>query len=332
MSKIPGVGYKPSPGTCYWVWPGGASAGTTPFNPGTPDPFTAANGQLDLASFNARYGGRPVRADGTVGMFVVDAETVMGALTRAMELAAKQGAARDFSGGSDTHTMVPTILEAHDYAATHPDGGRSLMTQMGVGGGAAGGGGSKPGQPRIDALTSPAEGQILVKWTTGAADAFEISVSPAVGKPAALLFPDRKQGNAREELVSLRAGEGGMVSVMLRALRGGAFGKWSKARTVGVKPSTATAEEPPVDPITPPAPVSGLISPPGTLSPASVRCEELRGILRQIPGLPAPASWLIGDGWVVGKVFAVPLLRGWRLWQRSLGDSRTIPPDDQLTP
>lgn len=253
MSKIPGVGYTPSPGNCFWVWPGGASAGTTPFNPDTADPFTAAGGQLDLGAFNARYGGRPVRADGTIGMFVVDAETVLGSLTRAMELAAAQGLEPAFTGRPDTHTMIPTIREAHDYAATHQDGGKSLMYRMGVGGGASGHGGSSqlPGQPRIETIASPAPGRISLAWITGQADSFEIEMFPSMGEVVRTRVEDPKQGNRRSAVIDLPAGHGGIVGVSVRAFRGATGGKWSIHRRVTVEPHQGAAgkpEEPPKKP------------------------------------------------------------------------------------
>lgn len=254
--KTPGVGYNPPPGTCFWVWPGGASAATSPFNPNTPDPFTAAGGQLDLAAFNARYGGRPVRADGTVGMFVVDAETVLGALTRAMEMAAKQGTEPAFTGKPETHTMVPTIVEAHDYAATHADGGRSLMTQMGVGGGASGQGGSSlPGQPRIESIASPAPGRISLSWVTGAADSFEIEMSPSVGSVVRTRVQDPKQGNKRSATIDLPPGHGGIVGVSVRAFRGETGGKWGIVRRVAVEPRQGTTDKP-VEPPKKPADIT----------------------------------------------------------------------------
>lgn len=244
MSKIPGVGYNPPPGTCFWVWPGGAPAGTTPFNPMVPDPFTNASGQLDLAAFNARYGGRPTREDGTVGMLVVDAETVFGALTRAMELAAKQGSEPSFAGKPDTHTMIPTICEAHDYAATHPDGGKSLMTQMGIGGGGSGQGGSSgPGQPRIETIYSPAPGRISLSWITGAADSFEIEINPSVGEVVRTRVEDPRQGNKRSSVIDLPPGHGGIVGVFVRAYRGATSGKWSIGKRVTVEPRQGEPEK-----------------------------------------------------------------------------------------
>lgn len=231
MSKIPGVGYNPGPGRVFWVWPGGASAGTTNFNPAAGDPFgTGTAGTLDLAVFNARYGGRPVRADGTIGLFVVDAETVLGALTRAMELAAKAGEG-DFAGKEATHTLVPTLREAHDYAATHPDGGRSLMARMGVGGGGAGGGTTSVGQPRITKISSPGPGLIALSFVTGAATSFQIKAG-ALEVP----FPDPQQGNTRSATIKLPPGVGGDIEVTVRAFRDGVPGKWSQPKTVKVTP------------------------------------------------------------------------------------------------
>lgn len=235
MSKIPGVGYNPGPGKVYWIWPGSReSAGTTAFNPAAGDPFgTGVGGTLNLAVFNARYGGRPVRADGTIGNFVVDAETVLGALTRAMELAAAKGAEPAFTGKAETHTMIPTLREAHDYAAVHPDGGSSLMGSQGIGGGMSGQGGtSGPGQPRITKISSPLAGQIELSWITGAASAFLVKI-----ESIEIPIPDPKQGNTRSAVLDLPAGLGGSLLVSVRAFRDGVAGKWSQAKRVAVEPS-----------------------------------------------------------------------------------------------
>lgn len=231
MSKIPGVGYNPGPGRVFWVWPGGASAGTTAFNPDAGDPFgTGAAGTLNLQVFNARYGGRPVRDDGTIGLFVVDAETVLGALTRAMEIAAAQGLEAEFRGQAATHTMVPTLRESHDYAATHQDGGRSLMARTGVGAG-GGGVGTTPGQPRIEKLTSPGPGLIQVIFVTGKATAFQIQAG-SLSVPV----QDPQQGNTRTILIELPPGEGGEIEVTVQAFLEGVPGKLSKPKKVQVEP------------------------------------------------------------------------------------------------
>jgi hypothetical protein len=248
MSKIPGVGYNPGPGTVYWVWPGGEAAGTTKFNPDTPDPFTAASGQFDLAAFNKRYGGRPVRGDGTIGLFVVDAETVLGALVRAMEKAAADGAEPEFKGTAATHTMIPTIREAHDYAAVHQDGGRFLMSRYGIGGGAAGQGGtSGPGQPRIEKIESPAPGRIALSWVTGQADSFEVVTTPSVGSSTTRRVEDQKKGNLRSFNIDLPADHGGVVQVAVRAFRGETGGKWSMGKRVTVQPRQGGTAEPPAE-------------------------------------------------------------------------------------
>jgi hypothetical protein len=242
MSKIPGVGYNPGAGTVFWVWPGGASAGTTKFTPAAGDPFgTGTAGTLNLAVFNARYGGRPVRADGTIGLFVVDAETVLGALTRAMELAAKAGEG-EFTGKEATHTMVPTLQESHDFAATHPDGGRSLMTRFGVGGGGPGGA-TGIGQPRITKISSPGPGRIELTWVTGVASAFQIKAGTFE-----VPFPDPQQGNTRTGVIELPAGLGGELEVTVRAFRDGVPGKWSQVKKVQVEPRKGDKPTDPTDP------------------------------------------------------------------------------------
>lgn len=229
MSKIPGVGYSPGPGRVFWIWPGSReSAGTTAFNPAAGDPFgTGAAGTLNLAVFNARYGGRPVRADGTIANFVIDAETVLGLLTRAMEVAASQGLEPEFRGQAATHTMVPTLRESHDYAATHQDGGLSLVHRVLGGGGA----GPAPGQPRIDKLTSPGPGLLQVVFITGKATAFQIQAGSHS-------FPvqDPEQGNTRTILVELPPGVGGEIEVTVQAFLEGVPGKLSKAKKVQVEP------------------------------------------------------------------------------------------------
>lgn len=234
--KIPGVGYNPGPGTVFWVWPGGQNAGTTPFNPSAGDPFgTGPGGVLSLATFNARYGGRPVRSDGTIGNLVVDAETVLGALTRAMELAAKQGAEPEFKGRAETHTMVPTIREAHDYAAVHQDGGRSLMSRMGIGS-ALGTGGNPPGQPAIVKLTSSSPGRITVGLKTGQADSFEVQATVSGAEAGfAIAVPDREdQFPTRIYEIELPSSLSGRLQIRARSFLGGVSGKWSIQKFVNV--------------------------------------------------------------------------------------------------
>jgi hypothetical protein len=197
-----------------------------------------------LAVFNARYGGRPVRADGTVGNLVVDAETVLGPLVRAMELAAAKGAESEFKGTAATHTMVPTLREAHDYAAVHPDGGMGLMRSHGIGGGTSGQGGmTGPGQPRITKISSPGPGQIELSWITGTASAFLIKVGSLE-----IPFPDQKQGNTRSTVVELPPGIGGELKVSVQAFRDGTAGKWSLVKRVTVEPRQGGPVEPPAEP------------------------------------------------------------------------------------
>jgi hypothetical protein len=237
MSKIEGVGYNPGPGRVFWIWPGSReSAGTTAFNPAAGDPFgTGAAGTLNLAVFNARYGGRPVRADGTIGNFVVDAETVLGLLTRAMEIAAEQGLEPEFRGQAATHTMVPTLRESHDYAATHQDGGLSLIHRVLGGGGA----GPAPGQPRIEKLTSPGPGLIQVVFITGKATAFQIQAG-SLSVPV----QDPQQGNTRTILIELPPGEGGEIEVTIQAFLEGVPGKLSKPKKIkNVEPRAKEDEE-----------------------------------------------------------------------------------------
>lgn len=243
MSKIPGVGYTPPPGQVFWIWPGSReSAGTTSFNPAAGEPFgTGPAGTLNLDVFNARYGGRPVREDGTIGNFVVDAETVLGLLTRAMEIAAEKGLEPEFKGKASTHTMVPTLRESHDYAATHPDGGMGLI--HGVLGGSAGGGGNLPGQPKIKTIKSPAPGKIELSWITGAASSFLIKAG-SFETP----FLDQQQGNTRSAIIELPPGLGGEISVTIQAFRDGVGGKWSLAKRVTVEPRQSGPVEPPVEP------------------------------------------------------------------------------------
>lgn len=228
MSKIPGVGYSPGPGVVFWIWPGSReSAGTTVFNPSAGNPFgTGTAGTLDDAVFNARYGGRPRRADGTIGNLVVDAETILGALTRAMEILAGQGAVPEFKGTSATHTMIPTILEAHDWAATHADGGASLMAQAGVGSGASGT--ASIGQPRITEISSPGPGLISLSWITGEGHSgFEV-------KAGSISVPI--EGSTMTASVELPPGEGGEIEVTVRAFKEGTAGKWSRPRKISVQP------------------------------------------------------------------------------------------------
>lgn len=236
MSKIEGVGYNPGPGLVFWIWPGSReSAGTTAFNPAAGDPFgTGASGTLNLAVFNARYGGRPVRADGTIGNFVVDAETVLGLLTRAMEVAAEKGLEPEFRGQAATHTMVPTLRESHDYAATHQDGGLSFINRV-LGGG---GSGPVPGQPRIDKLTSPGPGLVQVIFITGKANAFQIQA----GSFSALV-QDPQQGNTRTIVIKLPPEVGGEIEVTVQAFLGGVPGKLSKPKKVKVEPRAEDDED-----------------------------------------------------------------------------------------
>lgn len=257
MSLIPGVGYESKGSIVYWVDPVGKFLGTSSFNLSAGDPFGR---QLDISKFQSRYGmftksGRWELADGTICRFPVDAESI-GTLMVAMELAAKSGKfSHEFSGTSATHTMVPTNLEAHDYAATHQDGGRGLMSAMGVGGGAGGSGsgaggatGVLPGRPRIDGLSS-SPGVLTIKWITSQATAFELNVETAAddGPGWTHTFPDPGPGNTRQLSFQVPNYIYGSCVVKLRAYRGATFGPWSMSKKVDIvksdKPVEPTEEE-----------------------------------------------------------------------------------------
>lgn len=253
---IPGVGYTPISTFVFWVKPGGGQIATTTFNRNAPNPFEGR--EVNIPDFRARYGARNTRSgrweleDGTICLFPVDAESI-GILMRAMELAAKTGGFPEFTGTPLTHTLIPTLLEAHDYAATHSDGGRSLMSAMGVGGGISNsnsGTGGIAGQPRITKLSSPSPGKISLTWITGPAEAFEIKVSRLLDIDRYWRVLDSKSGNTRTHTLTLpQPNNYGTFSVSVRGSIGGIFGKWSQVKTVTVeKPSE---EEPPISPISP---------------------------------------------------------------------------------
>lgn len=233
--KLRGIGYNPGPGIVHWVWPGGAPAGTTSFNPGAGDPFSGS--VLDLAAFNARYGGRPVRSDGTIGMMVVDAETILGALSRALSIACEKGLDPAL-GSPSVYDCTPTLRELHDYAATHNDGGRSIMSAAGVGGGVIGG--RPPGQPRITRWGTPAPGIVVLEWVTRTPDAFVIEVGEAP--------PVTVAGEIRKAEVVLPPGMGGPLQIRVRAFEGGIPGAWSLVKKLTVTPRASDPEPPPPPP------------------------------------------------------------------------------------
>lgn len=245
MSLIPGVGYKATGYTVYWVKPGGGLAGTTNFNPSAPNPFTG--GVVDIAAFKNRYGaytksGRYELEDGTICMFPVDAESI-GILTRAIELAAKQGGFGEFTGTPATHTLNPTTVEVYDYASTHQDGGRSLMSAMGVGGGAGGSGsgaggatGPLPGRPRIEKVSS-SPGLLTLTWITSQASHFDLNVETEKddGPGWTHTFEDPKQGNTRQLSFEVPDYIYGPCVVKLRGYRGATTGPWSMSKKIDVK-------------------------------------------------------------------------------------------------
>jgi hypothetical protein len=246
MALIPGVGYQSTGSTVYWVKPGGGNVGTTIFNPSAPNPFS---GQVvNIEAFRSRYGantksGRYELSDGTICMFPVDAESI-GILTRAMALAAKQGGFKEFTGTPDTHTMEPTYLEVTDYAATHPDGGRSLMQAMGVGGGAdrsgsgsTGATGALPGRPRIERVSSTLPGVLSLTWITSSADRFELNIETEAddGPGWTTVIGDPKQGNTRKIDIEVPDNIFGPCVVKVRGYRGGTYGAWSLSKRVEIK-------------------------------------------------------------------------------------------------
>lgn len=257
MSLIPGVGYESKGFIVYWVDPVGKPVGTSSFNPSASDPFER---QLDIKKFQARYGmytksGRWELADGTICRFPVDAESI-GTLMMAMEQAARSGKfSYEFTGTPATHTMVPTHLEAHDYAATHQDGGRSLMSVMGVGGGAAGSGsgsggatGAIPGRPRIERISS-SPGLLTLTWITSQASHFELNVETEKddGPGWTHTFEDPKQGNTRQLTFQVPDYIYGQCVVKLRGYRGGTSGPWSMSKKIDVKKGEGTGK--PVEPV-----------------------------------------------------------------------------------
>lgn len=253
MNLIPGVGYESKGSIVYWVDPIGKPVGTSSFNPSAGDPFGR---QLDIDKFQSRYGmftksGRWELNDGTICRFPVDAESI-GTLMMAMEQAAKSGKfSYEFLGTPATHTMVPTNLEAYDYAATHQDGGRSLMSAMGVGGGAGGSGsgsggatGPLPGRPRIERVTS-SPGLLTLTWITSQASHFDLNVETEKddGPGWTHTFEDPKQGNTRQLSFQVPNYIYGPCVVKLRAYRGATFGPWSMSKKVDIVKS-----DKPVDP------------------------------------------------------------------------------------
>lgn len=252
MSLIPGVGYKSKGSIVYWVDPVGKPVGTSSFNPSAGDPFGS---QLSIAKFQSRYGmftksGRWELADGTICRFPVDAESI-GTLMVAMEQAAKSGKfSHEFSGTPATHTMVPTHLEAHDYAATHQDGGRGLMSAMGVGGGASGSGsgaggatGALPGRPKIEKLSS-SPGLLALTWITSQATAFELNVETVAddGPGWTHTFPDPGPGNTRQLSFQVPNYIYGPCVLKIRAYRGATYGAWSMSKKVDIVKSDKPAE------------------------------------------------------------------------------------------
>lgn len=85
------------------------------------------------------------------------------------------------------------------------------------------------------------------------------------------------------------------------------------------------------DPTPTPTPNPIPVVPFNTLSPLSIRVEELRTSLGLLPDSSIRSFLFIlfnSTTWPIIKPFAVEMLRTYRLWRKSLGDTREIPKEN----
>lgn len=88
-------------------------------------------------------------------------------------------------------------------------------------------------------------------------------------------------------------------------------------------------EEPKTDPKPDPTPIP--VVPSNTLSTLSIRVEELRTSLGSLPDSSIRSFLSIlfnSTTWPIIKPWAVEVLRTYRLWRKSLGDTREIPKEN----
>lgn len=335
--KLKGIGYQAKPAIIRWKNPNGTDSGvTTVFNPNTGDPFgTGPAGTLNEPVFDARYGGnnRPKAPDGTSLSLPIDAETILGAGTRAMQLAVDRGEqfGDGWTGTPETHDMQVSPRDAHDFAATRPGDFHALMARFGIGTGAPGSTGSMPGTPAIVRVESPGPGLIRLVVRTRlepyAFDVrvrteFDIKLRTGTGIEETIISVPVQPHNraAREIEIALPVEISGYVEVAIRAKLGDTTGPWSATRLVATEPREAGPVVPvpvpvPVGPkpINPdpdpdpkpvdPTPVPDPIVP---LTPAAQRVDELW-------------SWVNSDLWpllrpaaIVALEFARGVLTRWK--------------------
>jgi hypothetical protein len=299
-SKLKGIGYQAKPATIRWKNPNGTDSGvTTIFNPNTGDPFgTGPAGTLNEPVFDARYGGsnRPKAPDGTSLSLPIDAETILGVGTRAMQMAVDLGEqfGDGWTGTLETHDMKVSPRDAHDFSATKPGDFHALMARFGIGTGAPGNAGSVPGTPAIVKLESPSPGLIkLVVRTRLEPYAFEVRVTTGAGLEGVYSIPVQPHNRPARE-IDLEVPVSGTLEVVVRAKLGNTPGAWSSARKVTVEARAATgpvSPQPEPGPVIP-KPVDPSPEPDSSLTPAPQRVDELW-------------SWINTDVWPLLRPVAV---------------------------
>lgn len=299
------VGFRPKNGdTVYWQ----NGEKTTFTDTGSVFPNTPR-------AFYARYGQPKSEPDPDKRStrLIVEAETVFGQLGRAMMNAAEDPNnpwGLKFSGIPEA-----TPLELHDFAATQMPRGWAgsdiKKTYFDSKGGTTGNEGANPDgmlslkipSPTIYKISSPEPGKIHLAWRTRMDFQYTFVVR-AFSFGNQIL--DVSAGTAREAVVTLPAGIGGLIEFRVVAMKAGVLGAEGPSRLINVKAKdqqegTVPTPTVPVIPSKPepdrqtPTPVGsvGQVGPSG-LSPASQRVDELWAwVNRDLWPLLRPAAILI---------------------------------------
>lgn len=108
---------------------------------------------------------------------------------------------------------------------------------------------------------------------------------------------------------------------LFESLKQQAIGK--ERPTDPIKPPVNPPSDTKPTPTPTPTPIPVIRS--NTLSPLSIRVEELRSILLSIPNINQSHPLTNQASWPIIKPIAVEILRTYRLLRRSLGDTRELP-------
>lgn len=265
-----GCGYRPPNGSISHLYTGNNGSGTEGRHVMDLNAhgFGEGDHEYNYAALLARYGPNFHGTDETKPRFLaLDFESLFGIGSNYLT----KLACENKFGTRDTLSCYPTLEELHDYFAVNPGEAAAAL-----GSGGANVGGSKPGQPAITSLTSPAPGRVEVTWQTRPGHTkFRIEGTSSTDGFAADV-------GGEERTVAITAVRSGAYDVAVTAYIGDTAGKPSLPKPVtvaasGVEPP-APVDTPVVEP--PPPPPPPLDGPPASaVAPLSADAQETMKVL-----------------------------------------------------